>query len=374
MGVLRAAGQADHRPSLAGDAVGQLGAVGCGEGGHDRRSCQRCRVVGKPVSSDISYRETKLTTIRSFCLAAVMTVNETEVVVVGGGAAGLQAALVLARARRDVTVVDGGEPRNARARAVHNLAGHEGVAPACLLELARDDARRYGARIVRDAVTEARQDGSRWLLGLRGGDAWRARALVLATGVIEELPPVEGLDALWGGDVVSCPYCHGWEARDRPVAVVGTGERAWRQVLLLRRFTGDLALLTGGPAGFDGERLAFLRDAGVSVREEPIARVVAEEGRLSGVAFAGGDFLPRDVVFAATSRRQASALPAALGCEIDGAAVVTDRTGRTGVPGVWAAGSCADPALTVAGSAGHATTTAIAVNDALLDEDTGLTS
>ncbi|TDD29081.1 NAD(P)/FAD-dependent oxidoreductase, partial [Nonomuraea terrae] len=167
---------------------------------------------------------------------------------------------------------------------------------------------------------------------------------------------------------------HGWEARDRPVAVVGAGERAWRQVLLLRRFTGDLVLLTGGPSGFDDERLEWLRAAGVAVREEPIARVVADGGRLTGVEFAHGEFLPRAVVFAATSRRPASPLPAELGCTISGAAVVTDADGHTGVPGVWAAGSCAQPALTVAGSAGHATATAIALNDALLDEDTGLSS
>ncbi|TDD44957.1 NAD(P)/FAD-dependent oxidoreductase, partial [Nonomuraea terrae] len=143
------------------------------------------------------------------CLACAM--RTSEVIVVGGGVAGLQAALVLGRARRAVTVVDGGEPRNARARAVHNVAGHEGVAPGRLLELARDDARRYGAEVVCDVVTEARREGARWLVGLRDGGRLRARALVLATGVIEELPPVPGLAALWGGDVVSCPYCHGWE-------------------------------------------------------------------------------------------------------------------------------------------------------------------
>ncbi|WP_181448619.1 NAD(P)/FAD-dependent oxidoreductase [Nonomuraea aridisoli] len=298
----------------------------------------------------------------------------SEVIVVGGGVAGLQAALVLARARRAVTVVDGGEPRNARSHAVHNLAGHEGVAPGRLLELARDDARRYGAEIVPGLVTEAEREGPRWQVGLRDGGRVLARALLLATGVTEELPPVPGLADLWGGDVVSCPYCHGWEARDRAVAVVGAGERAWRQVLLLRRFTGDLVLLTNGPAGFDDGRLEWLRAAGVAVREEPIARVLADGGRLAGVEFEHGEFLPRAAVFAATARRPASPLPAALGCTISGAAVVTDENGHTGVPGVWAAGSCAWPALTVAGSAGHATTTAIALNDALLDEDTGLGS
>lgn len=299
---------------------------------------------------------------------------DVDVVVVGGGVAGLQAALVLGRARRGVIVVDGGEPRNARAHAVHNLAGHEGIAPGELLARARADAERYGVVILPGAVAGARYTDARWRVALRtdaaDGGALRARALVLATGVAEELPPVEGLAALWGGDVVSCPYCHGWEARNSPVAVVGSGSRAWRQLLLLRRFTDDLVLLSDGPADLDAERLDHLRRVGITVREDPLARVVADQGRLAAVEFADGELLPRSVLFASTTRRQASTLPAELGCTVTDAAVSTDADGRTGVPGVWAVGSCAHPALTVAGSAGDATTTAIALDGALLDEET----
>ncbi|WP_052488932.1 NAD(P)/FAD-dependent oxidoreductase [Streptomyces sp. 150FB] len=294
------------------------------------------------------------------------TRTEADIVVVGGGVAGLQAALVLGRARRSVTVVDGGEPRNARARAVHNLAGHEGIAPADLLDRARADARRYGVRIVTGTVTEARREGPDLVVAVGGGGTVRAGALVLATGVAEDLPQVEGLAELWGGDVVSCPYCHGWEAQGLPVAVVGSGARAWLQLLLLQRFTDDLVLLSDGPAELDAARLAHLRRTSVTVREDPIARVVADRGRLTGVEFADGELLPRGVLFASATRRPASALPAALGCDVVDAGVTTDADGFTGVPGVWAVGSCAQPALTVAGSVGHATTTAIALNTALI--------
>lgn len=287
-----------------------------------------------------------------------------DVLVVGGGAAGVQAALVLGRARRSVTVLDAGEPRNAGAAAVHNLAGHEGISPGMWLARARDDAERYGVRFVAGTAAEAVPDASGWRI-----NALRAHALVLATGVREVLPEVAGLSDLWGGDVVSCPYCHGWEARGRRLAVVGTGPRAWQQLLLLRRFTDDLVLASNGPADLDERRLQYLEDEKIGVRETPIERVAGRQGRLEGIFFADGSRLERDVLFAATSRRQASTLPAALGARIEDNAVVTDANGYTGVADVWAAGSCARPSLTVAGAIGHATTTAIALNNALIEQD-----
>ncbi len=254
---------------------------------------------------------------------------------------------------------------------MHNLAGHEGIDPHELLGRARSDARGYGAEIVTASVTAAHRADGRWLVRTETGtaDPLRARALVFATGVVEELPEVPGLADLWGGDVVSCPYCHGWEVRDQPVAVVGSGPRAWQQLLLLRRFTEDLALVGNGPTGLERGQLDHLRRTGVAVHEEPVDRVVSKGGRLYGIAFANGAVLQRAAVFAATTRRQATELPATLGCEVSSAAIVADDEGRTGVSGVWAAGSCARPSLTVAGSVGHATTTAIAVNNALIMEE-----
>jgi thioredoxin reductase (NADPH) len=286
--------------------------------------------------------------------------STVDVMIVGGGVAGLQTALVLGRSLRSIVVLDGGRPRNAAADAVHNLAGHEGIAPGELLERARADARRYGARITEAEVTEAHRDHDRWRLG-----EISARALVLATGVTEVLPPVPGLDALWGTVAVSCPYCHGWEARGKAVAVVGSGPRAWQQLLLLRRFTDDLTLLSHGPHGLDDGQRRRLRTWRIPVDDTPIAEITATE-----VRFADGNRLKRDVYFAATTRLPASELPAKLGCTImESGAVATDSQGRTGVPGVWAAGSCMDPSLTVAGSIGHATTVAIALNNELIVEE-----
>jgi thioredoxin reductase len=303
-----------------------------------------------------------------------MADRAVDVVVVGGGPAGLQAALVLGRARRTVVLIDGGNPRNRDAVAVHNLCGQEGVEPGHLMARGRQDASRYGVEIVPGEVVESVQEGARRVVRTASGDLLLARALVLASGIVEDLPAVDGLATLWGRDVVSCPYCHGWEARDKAVAVLGTGPRAWRQVLLMRRYTEDLVVLGDGPAGLDDHQLEYVRRAGIEVREQPVARVRAADGHLAGIEFADGTLLARDVLFVATTRRQPSGLAAAMGCAIGGPGITTDPEGRTSIPGVWAAGSATDPTLTIAGSLGHATRVAIAINDAFVDEDVAIAS
>ncbi|WP_433299287.1 NAD(P)/FAD-dependent oxidoreductase [Pseudonocardia sp. CA-142604] len=295
-------------------------------------------------------------------------------VVVGGGSAGLQAALMLGRARRTVTVVDGGRPRNAAASAVHNLLGHEGIAPDALLARGRADALRYGVEIVPGSVVDVRRHDPHWLVRTEDGARWHARALLLATGIVEDLPAIDGLASRWGRDVVACPYCHGWEARDKAVAVVGSGPRAWQHLLLLLRFTPDLALISNGPAGLDEARLEYLRRAGVVIRENPVARVEVDGDRLTAVRLVTGETLPREALFVVTARRQPSDLAARLGCPVlsEGpmaGAIDADATGRTSVPNVWAAGSSVNPGLTVIGAAGHASAVAIAINNALIDED-----
>lgn len=281
---------------------------------------------------------------------------------------------MLGRSRRSVTVVDGGKPRNAAAAAVHNLIGREGVAPEVLLAEGRADAMRYGVEIVAGVVGEARPGPAGWLLRLSDGSVRQARAAVLATGIREDLPSIEGLRRLWGRDVVACPYCHGWEARGKAVAVLGCGPRAWRQVVLLRRFTPDVVLLSSGSPGFDDAQHRYLERAGVTVQEDQVARVVSKDGRLTGVEFAGGQTLPRDVLFVVTTRSQHSDLASQLGCSVahDGpmaGGIVADAAGRTTAANVWVAGSAANPSLTVIGAAGHASAVAIDVNNTLVDQE-----
>jgi len=167
-----------------------------------------------------------------------------DVVVIGGGAAGLSGALTLARSRRSVLVIDAGEPRNGPAAGLHGFLTRDGMNPKALLEVGRAEVRGYGGHIVDGWVTSASRDGDSFTVSLADGRVVSARRLLVTTGLIDELPEVSGLRERWGRDVLHCPYCHGWEVRDQAVGVLGTGPRAVHQALLFRQLTSDLVLFT----------------------------------------------------------------------------------------------------------------------------------
>ncbi len=166
-----------------------------------------------------------------------------DVVVIGGGAAGLNGALMLARSRRSVVVLDAGEPRNAPAQAVHGLFAREGTPPAELLERGRAEVRSYGGDVVHAEVVGAAREGGMFVVTLADGRMVRARRLLVTTGLVDELPDVPGLRARWGHDVLHCPYCHGWEVRDQAVGVIASGPMAVHQALLFRQLTEDVVFL-----------------------------------------------------------------------------------------------------------------------------------
>ena len=163
-----------------------------------------------------------------------------DVVVVGGGAAGLNGALMLGRSRRSVLVIDAGEPRNAPAHGVHGLLGREGMPPAELLARGRDEVRSYGGHLVTGEVTGAVREGDGFAVSLVGGRVVHARRLLVTTGLVDELPDVPGLRERWGRDVLHCPYCHGWEVRDRAIGVLATTARSMHQALLFRQLSADV--------------------------------------------------------------------------------------------------------------------------------------
>ncbi|MEU8119759.1 NAD(P)/FAD-dependent oxidoreductase [Spirillospora sp. NPDC049024] len=291
--------------------------------------------------------------------------TDYDVVVVGGGAAGLNAALVLARARRRVAVVDAGEPRNAPAAHMQGFLSRDGMPPDALLEAGRAEIAGYGAALINARVD--RVDPG-FTVRLVGGAALGARRLVVATGLRDELPDVPGVAGRWGKDVLHCPYCHGYEVRDEPVGVLGTSPGAVHQALLLRQWSDDVVLFahTLELSGEDHERLTA---RGVRVVDGEIKRVVAEDDRLSGVELADGRTVRRRAVFLFPRMVPNDALLTGLGCATEDGRVVTDRTGRTTVPGVWAVGNVADPRAQVVTAAGAGSAAAIAVNTDLLDED-----
>ena len=306
---------------------------------------------------------------------APMNSKTYDVVVVGGGAAGLSAALVLGRARRRVTIVDAGMPRNAPAAHMHGYLSRDGMRPADLLTIGRAEVRNYGVELVDDQVVDitindqAVEVATGFALRLAGGCCVGARRLLLATGAVDELPDIPGARERWGRDFLHCPYCHGWEVRDQPIGVLGTGPGSVEHAQLLRQWSDDVAFFAHTYHITASER-ARLNALGIPVIDGPIARLSVVDDRLDAVQLTDGRTVPRTAVFIRPTLHTRTGLIDALGCEIDEEGFVQiDATGRTSVPGVWAAGNDANPRAQVITAAGEGSAAAIALNADLVDED-----
>ncbi|GIM88299.1 oxidoreductase [Paractinoplanes toevensis] len=280
-----------------------------------------------------------------------------EVVVVGGGAAGLSGALMLARSRRSVLVVDAGEPRNAPADGVHGLLGREGMPPLELVARGRDEVRGYGGEIVTGTVARVRPDGDGFVVGLGDGRDVRAKRLLVTTGLVDELPDVPGLRERWGRDVVHCPYCHGWEVRDQPIAVIATGPASIHHALLFRQLTDDLIFFRHEQPALTEAQAGDFAARGITVVDGPIAAVEVTGDAISGIRLASGSVVPRRVVAVATRMIARAGFLDGLGLKAVphqsgmGEHIPVDATGRTEVPGVWAAGNVTDLSAQVGSAA-----------------------
>ena len=222
--------------------------------------------------------------------------DDYDVVVVGGGAAGLSGALMLARARRSVLVIDGGAPRNAPADGVHGLLARDGTPPVALLETGREEVRRYGGQVVTGEVATVTGESGGFTVGLADDRSVGARRLLVTTGLVDELPDLPGLRDRWGRDVLHCPYCHGWEVRDRAIGVLATGPMSVHQALLFRQWSADVTYFVHTlppPAAEEAEQLAA---RGVGVVHGEVASVVVAEDRLAGLRLRDGTVVPRDAV------------------------------------------------------------------------------
>jgi len=295
-----------------------------------------------------------------------------DVVIVGGSAAGLSAALVLTRARRRVAVVDGGRPRNAPAAHMQGFLSRDGLPPAELLALGRAEVEGYGGELVRDEVVEVASDSAGFLVRLAGGDVIAARRVLVATGLRDEIPDVPGARERWGRDLLHCPYCHGFEVRDQPLGVLGGSTETVQHALLVRQWSYDVVLFTDGFEPTDDERRR-LAVRGIEVVQTPVVRLVVEQDALQGVELQDGLVVERSAVFVRPRFVPHSDLLVGLGCDTDEAGwPVVDATGRTTVPGIWAAGNVADPRAQVITAAGAGSAAAIAINNDLVDEDVRL--
>jgi thioredoxin reductase len=290
-----------------------------------------------------------------------------DVVVVGGGAAGLSAALVLGRARRSVAVIDAGAPRNAPAAHMQGFLSRDGMPPAELLAAGRAEVTGYGVDLVRDHVATIDPGFS---VRLGGGRVLHARRILLATGVTDELPDIEGVRERWGRDLLHCPYCHGWEVRDQPLGVLGTLRGSVQHALLVRQWSEDVIFFAHTYELTSAER-AQLHARGVQVVGGAVARLVVDADHLTGVELADGRVIGRTAVFVRPGNvPHADGLLQGLGCDVNDAGfAVVDATGRTSASGVWAAGNVVDPRAQVITAAGAGSAAAIAVNADLVEDD-----
>jgi thioredoxin reductase len=286
-----------------------------------------------------------------------------DAVIVGGGPAGLSAALGLGRARKRVMVLDTGRPANAASgNAIGGLLSQHGVTPAELRRSGREQLAEFPTVEVRDGeVLDADPISDGFTIKVDRGQALRTKALVLAHGLRYDPPPLPGVDGLWGQSVFHCPFCDGWEVRDRPLAVHGNGPSAARSAMVLSGWSNDVVLCTDGPANLNGER-AVLESTGVRIREEPIRELSGRDGQLNRIEFMSGPAERRDGLFVRTVREQPNGLAEALGARLSpGGTIETDVDGRTGIAGIYAAGDCAtDHSRSVANAVGFGSRVAYA--------------
>jgi thioredoxin reductase len=298
-----------------------------------------------------------------------------DVVIIGGGAAGLSGALTLSRARRRVLVVDAGQPRNAPAGHVHNYLGREGTPPGELYAIGRSEVEGYGGVVRSGQVTAVRREDDGFVLDLAGEGPISARRILIATGLTDELPDLPGVAERWGGTVLHCPYCHGYEVRDGAVGIVSTGPLGAYASLLWRQWTDDVVLFVHTGAEPTAEELERLEARGVRI-------VRGEVSGLEGgadVRLADGELVARDAVVVSPTCTANAELFAGLGLapvpmEMHGAVMGTflpaDPTGRTDVPGIWVAGNVGDLSAQVITSAAQGLRAGAMINADLIEEDT----
>lgn len=292
-----------------------------------------------------------------------------DVIIVGAGPASLNAALVLGRSRRRVLVCDTGKPRNAASRAMHGFLTRDGVPPTEIARIGREQLALYDTVELRDIeVSDIAPTRDQFAVTLIDGTQITANKILLATGVVDQLPELEGLAALYGRSIFHCPYCDGWEVRDQPLAIYGRGENGPGLALELTGWSRDLVLCTNGPAELSDETRQKLANNRINIREDTIARLEGDDGILKRIVFHNGGSLKRRAMFFNLGHRQHSGLATRLGCKFEqGGEVISNRHESTNVPGIYVAGDAAWHSHMVIIAASEGAIAALAINTALLN-------
>jgi thioredoxin reductase len=278
---------------------------------------------------------------------------------------------MLGRCLRRVLLLDEGRQRNRRSRGIHGYLTRDGTPPSEFLLLAQRELERYETVAIRSGtVRHAKRTGGGFTVATADESRYFTRKLLLATGVVDDLPDVEGLDAFYGTSVHHCPYCDAWEWRDRPIAVYGGGDPASGLALTLRWWSDDVMLCTDGASGISEDHMRRLTEAGIMIREDPVARLEGAAGQLERIVFASGEVVTRSALFLAMEQRQHCDLAALLGCRFtERGAVDTGSCEATNVPGLYVAGDASKEAQFVVVAAAEGTEAGMAIHKALLKEE-----
>jgi thioredoxin reductase len=292
--------------------------------------------------------------------------NVFDVVVIGGGPAGLSAALVLGRCRRRVLVCDAGRPRNAAAREIHGYLSRDGCSPLELLRIGREELRPYGVELRDVTVSDVAVAGDGFDVHLENGERISTRKVLIATGVRDHLPEIDGLAACYGISVHHCPYCDGWEERDRVIAVLGQGTAAAGLALSLKTWSDRVIVCSDGRSRMTAKQRAQLAQHAVAIHEQRIARVEHDDGCVRRLAMRDGTHVECDAVFFSSGQSPQCNFPSKLGCEFTHKGTVkTDHLGQTRVPGVYVVGDASRDVQFVIVAAAEGAKAGVAINKAL---------
>lgn len=300
-----------------------------------------------------------------------------DAIVVGGGPAGLNAALVLGRCRRKVLVLDEEKPRNAVSHGLHGFLSRDGIPPSQLLAIAREQITAYPTvRIEECRVVDAKRTDNGFSVTTNDARTFHARKLLLAAGVMDSLPEQPGFRELYGAGLFHCPYCDGWEVRDQPLAVYGRGDdKGGALALEMTLWSTDTVLCTDGPSELSEKYRQRLERNGIAVREERILRLEIKSAlpyRASfDIVFEAGEPLHRAAVFFNTGRRQSTDIASRLGCDLydPKGCAVDNKYQMANVPGLYVAGDASRDVLQVIVAAAEGAQAAMGINTALLTED-----
>lgn len=301
--------------------------------------------------------------------------GQYDVVIIGGGAAGLSAAVALGRARRRVMVIDAGEPRNAPAAGVHNFLTRDGIAPTELVRIGREEARSFGADIISGTAASARRDETGFTVFLDDGSRIRARRLLLASGLVDELPDVVGLRERWGIDVLHCPYCHGWEVRDQSIGILATGPMAMHQAMMFRQLSAQITFFSHTAPALTAEQVEQLAARGIKVVGGTVESVRTTDGALSAAVLSDGSVHPIQALVVAPNFTARTTVVESLGLAVSadprgiGTFVESDARGLTQMPGVWVAGNVTDLTAQVVTAASGGLVAGAAINADLIAEE-----